>query len=279
MKNALRNLIYCALSFITTSAVAQNLDETFRFGKEQFALGNYKAASLAFERVRYFGRGLYLTSTLDHLARIEAKYGRLEHAISLYGQASLSAETVNEQAWFTLRKCALLIQSGNPQFAKIELLGIPDGVEDSLFRYQNFLLGVEAFSVYEFEQSRTSFKAAVSHDTIKARLKIDSLFDALAGIRHPNPRTARLLSMIIPGAGQFYAGDIKNGINSFLLTGAFIALGITVALNYSILDGIASAVPWFQRYYMGGYQRAENIARNRLRQKQDAVYQQVLKLF
>jgi hypothetical protein len=30
---------------------------------------------------------------------------------------------------------------------------------------------------------------------------------------------------------------------------------------------------------MGGYQRAENIARNRLRQKQDAVYQQVLKLF
>ena len=275
----MRNLFICGLSILVASVAAQNLEETYRFGKEQFLLGNNKASALAFERVRYFGKGEFLTSTLDHLAQIEFENGNIDNAISLFGQAALSSEIENEIAWFTLRKCALLLKSGSPEFAKIELLGIPDQVEDTLLRYRNFLLGVEAFSVHDFELSRIGFIAAIHQDSLKTKSIIDSLFNVLAGIKHPNPRTARILSMIIPGAGQFYAGDIKNGINSFLLTGIFITIGITVAINYSILDGIASAVPWFQRYYMGGYQRAEIIARERLLQKQDAIYQQVLKLY
>ena len=98
-------------------------------------------------------------------------------------------------------------------------------------------------------------------------------------IKNPKPKTAKILSMIVPGSGQFYAGDIKNGINSLLLTGGFIYLGVHAALNYGIINSLASASPWIQRYYLGGFKRAELIAEERLALKRDRIYQQILDVF
>ena len=36
-------------------------------------------------------------------------------------------------------------------------------------------------------------------------------------LMHPNPTFATLMSICIPGTGQIYAGDIKDGVNSILL--------------------------------------------------------------
>ncbi|NJK95024.1 MAG: hypothetical protein HC905_09040 [Bacteroidales bacterium] len=61
----------------------------------------------------------------------------------------------------------------------------------------------------------------------------------------PNPRTASILSLCFPGLGQFYAGDIKNGINSLLLTTALVSLGVKISLEQSIWDGIFLLCPGF----------------------------------
>ncbi len=74
-----------------------------------------------------------------------------------------------------------------------------------------------------------------------------------------NPKTARVLSMILPGAGQFYAGDIKNGLNSLLLNALLGFWFVTTGLAYTFVDAAATVTPWLFRYYGGGIRRAGEI--------------------
>ena len=246
---------------------------------EQYALSNFQTSSLAFERVLYFGDGKYALQSLDHLANIRLQQKDVEGAIQYYHQASVRANEYNEKSWFTLRKCAGLLALQKTQIALIDLYDLNDNLPDSSLHYKYFLLGIAHFSTLEFPESRNAFTKAIPVHEKKRIAQIDSLFDVLMKIKNPKPKTAKILSMILPGAGQFYAGDIKNGINSLLLTGGFLYLGIHSALNYGIINSLASASPWIQRYYLGGFKRAELIAEERLALKRDRIYQQVLNVF
>lgn len=258
---------------------AQDLDATFQLGLEQMKMKHYNAASLAFERVLYFGQGKYQTQTLGYLGDMAMSQNKTSQAISYYGRASVAAETLPTKYYYTLRKCSGLLQAKESKLALIELLSVPENIPDSIILYKNFLLGISWFNELDFEESRISFKEALPAHEINKKNSIDSLFVALAAIKHPKPKTAKTLSVIFPGAGQFYAGDIKNGINSLLLTGGFMVLGIHTAIRYTLVDAFGSVLPWFQRYYMGGYKRAERIATERLREKQNAIFLGVIQNF
>ena len=111
----------------------------------------------------------------------------------------------------------------------------------------------------------------------ESKTKIEQLFIKNEKINRLNPRTARILSMIIPGLGQFYAGDIKNGTNSIILTLGIATWGIVTAVkSTSPFDVLVTAAPWFQRYYMGGYKKAEQIAINEKKKRRSKVYNQIL---
>jgi tetratricopeptide (TPR) repeat protein len=267
------------LSLFSFTATAQNLEETYRFGLEQYALSNYEVASLAFERVLYFGEGHYSISSLDHLARIQLARGEQENAVKYYHQAAVMSDDYAEISWFTLRKCAGLLALHQTQLALIDLYGVSDNLPDSTLHYKYFLLGVAHFSTLNFEESHLAFKQALPTSEVVKQNQLDSLFHVVNHMRHPNPKTAKILSIILPGAGQFYAGDVKNGINSLLLTGGFLFLAINTAVNYGIVHSMASVFPWFQRYYLGGYARAGRIAEDRLAEKRDRIYQGILNVY
>jgi len=267
------------LSFNANGTFAQNLDETYQFGLEQYALSNFETASLAFERVLYFGDGKYAVITLDHLARIRLSKGDIEGASKFYHRASVTSNDFAEKSYYTLRKCSGLLALRKTKLAMIDLFDISDELPDSSLKYKYFLLGVAYYSELEFNESRLAFKSALPESDVNKRNQIDSLFNVVQNIKHPNPKTAKILSIFLPGAGQFYAGDVKNGINSLLLTGGFLFLGINTAVNYGLLNSFVSVFPWFQRYYMGGYQRAGRIAEDRFREKQDAVFQSIIDVY
>lgn len=267
------------LSFNIQGTFAQNLDETYQFGLEQFALSNYETASLAFERVLYFGEGKYAVNTLDHLARIRLAKGDVEGASLFYHRASVTSNDFAEKSYYTLRKCSGLLAMQKTKLAMIDLFDISDELPDSTVKYKYFLLGVAYYSELNFNESRLAFKSAIPETEVIKRNQIDSMFNVVQHIKHPNPKTAKILSIFFPGAGQFYAGDVKNGINSLLLTGGFLFLGINTVINYGLFNSFVSVFPWFQRYYMGGYHRAERIAEKRLREKQDAVFQSIIDIY
>jgi hypothetical protein len=238
-------------------------------------LGNRSAAIQQLERVIFFGEGKYDAKAFELLGQVHLQNSSFTEAADAFNQSATLAESDSAHNQLKLFQASALIRAGNPQLASIELLGMQVPQGDSAFLKQQFLLGITQFTAGNFGESRASFRNAAA-DT-NAKIRIDSLFDELSRIKHPNAKTARLLSIVFPGAGQFYAGDVKNGINSMLLTGGFVALGYFVATRYSLLDATVAVIPWIQRYYMGGFKRAGLIAEERLKEKQDKIYRRVLK--
>jgi hypothetical protein len=129
------------------------------------------------------------------------------------------------------------------------------------------------FSQGEYQKSKALFKE-VSPDTSV----VNELFIKNAKIDKLKPKTAKILSIIIPGLGQFYAGDVKNGLNSFILSGGLMFLGVRSAINNSVLDAALSIMPWYQRYYTGGYNKAEAIAEAKIKERRFKVFNELLEV-
>jgi len=83
------------------------------------------------------------------------------------------------------------------------------------------------------------------------------------------PKVAGVLSIVIPGSGQLYAGDYKNAVNSFLLVAVFAAIGTDMFIRYAWYDSLISVFPWFLRYYTGGYKNAMKIAEQKRTEKRN----------
>lgn len=272
-------LLFTASFLLNWMVSAQDLEQTYQSGKTNFALGNYQAASLELERVIFFGEGKYDAEVFELLGKIHQIEGDYDRSASFFSQASDYANLPEDFLRNKIAQASSLILANKVVLAKIELLGLSDNIPDSIQVKQYFLLGVSEFSSGAFEDSRKAFKKAISINNPERESRIDSLFEALSKIKHPNPKIARTLSLILPGTGQFYAGDLKNGLNSLLLTGGFITVGFIVAVNYSLLDSFVSVIPWIQRYYIGGFKRAGTIAENRMLEKQNEIYLKILSCF
>ncbi len=61
-----------------------------------------------------------------------------------------------------------------------------------------------------------------------------------------------LLSMFVPGLGQFAYGDYADALNSFIINAGFATLFIYIQQTLSLTDAVLSVAPWFGRYYVGG---------------------------
>ena len=129
--------------------------------------------------------------------------------------------------------------------------------------------------IHELDAEKYFEQAVPSNDSL-SRKNLHALFNENEKLKHKNPKAAKVLSMIIPGAGQLYAGDVKNGLNSLLLTGGFFLLFINTSIAYTFVDALVAVGPWYYRYYLGGYQRAETITINRVEMKRARIYRKML---
>ena len=82
--------------------------------------------------------------------------------------------------------------------------------------------------------------------------------------------------MVLPGAGQFYAGDYKNGINSLLINALLGYWLISAGISFTFLDAAATVSPWLFRYYAGGMRRAGEILEKKKEEGLRKVFGKVL---
>jgi hypothetical protein len=108
-------------------------------------------------------------------------------------------------------------------------------------------------------------------------MQISEYFD-LKKLHRPSPKIAYWMSVVIPGSGQLYAGDIKNGMNSFVLSIGLAILTYNIAVSKSILDALITAFPWWQRYHIGGYNAAKRIAINKRQENRADVFKLIYKI-
>lgn len=94
-----------------------------------------------------------------------------------------------------------------------------------------------------------------------------------------NPRTALVMSLMLPGAGQLYANAYGEAINSFAVNGFFITISVFTGLTYTLADGMLTGYMTVPRYYLGGARKAGELARKRNKQKAKALFEKHRKFF
>jgi hypothetical protein len=104
---------------------------------------------------------------------------------------------------------------------------------------------------------------------------IDSVFRLAKKTHYYSPKKAKTLSAILPGLGHLYIKDYKNAANSFVLNTGLLSLSIYTTVNYGWFEGLVLILPWWQKYYVGGFERAAILAKKRNEQQRNRFMEQI----
>jgi len=104
-------------------------------------------------------------------------------------------------------------------------------------------------------------KASDEFHKIPGQFELDSLCRAADNAQY-SERLAKILSVFLPGAGQFYTGNYMNGIISLAWNIFSGYLTINSFAEDRVFDGIVTANLLWLRFYIGGIQNSEEFAHN-----------------
>ncbi|MBN2349381.1 MAG: tetratricopeptide repeat protein [Bacteroidales bacterium] len=250
------------------------LQNAIDFADQSTLSGQYELAIKEYQRVMYF------TDTINpgillKLGDCYYKAGDHNKAKSFYDRAFFLSDNPDIKSIAVFNKISALIAEKNYSYALIELYNLSDTTFQSYTDEINLLFAICYFGLEDFDKSKNHFIRVVE-DSPSTVAKIDSLFTIRKLYMKPNPNRASTLSLILPGIGQFYGGNIKEGLNSFILTESLLALGVYIAYKYTFLDAAFSILPWYQRYYLGGMDKAKELADYKRQQKRGDMYKQIL---
>ena len=242
----------------------------------QFDGEQYDFAANYYQRVLFFDSEKKYSDSYLFLADCFFKKNDFVKAAEYYDVAynTIQNDSLKKEIVFRKTSCLLILQ--NYDQAKEELLKLPDSLSTSIKQKKFFYAGVCYFGTEEYDKSENYFKNCIDTSNKKTLSLLNEQFVKVKRIHRLHPKVAKILSVLLPGAGQFYCGDIKNGLNSLLLNSAFVILFMVTAQNYSLFDAFISVFPWFERYYIGGVQHADKIALEKRKLKKQIIYQRII---
>lgn len=262
---------------LTTLLSAQDFKETIKFADSQFSLGNYQLAVKEYQRALFFGKNDssdYLYKKIAHAFFKNQKFDQANYFYDLSYKTATN-DSLKKELIFNKTQCYMLL--GDFQKSIYELTGLGNDLSEYFRNKRDFYFAITYFGLEDFEQSKIYF-ISLTNKKPEAKQEIEKIFKSKKNLYRPNPKTAKTLSMIVPGSGQLYAGDIKNSINSIVLIGGIAILGLRVYNEYSLFDTFMSVFPWFTRYYQGGYNKAFDIAVKKRAIRRNKTYKQILKV-
>lgn len=266
--------ILASLFLLAQVSTAQTVSQTRAFADSLYNCGRLDDALALYQRTAFFNRPSVDPTVLCRIADCFIAQGNLERALEYYDHSYFahSSDSLRKEVLF--RKAGCYLHSRNYQFALMELLNLDDSLSQRFDRKRNFYLGMVWFGLEDFQKSGNYFAAAAPDSA--AQQQIRDIFGNTRQFYKPRPKLASWLSILLPGAGQIYSGEVWPGINSLLLTGSFVGLGLYIVSVTSPIDALFTALPWFQRYYQGGFQRAADFAKNKRALNRSRIFEEVL---
>lgn len=263
--------------FIVSPSFSQNTDSIVTFSDQQFERGNYELAANEYNRALFFGNS-YPDAICLKIASCYINLNKPELSALFFDRAYFSASSDSIKTEAILGKSFSLILDKQFMLALSELLNLDSAKISEQNIRLNFLKGIAHFGLNEDKLAEIDFKKCIVISSKNGYLNdIEKEFDMIERTeKRYNPHTAWLLSLIVPGSGQAYAGEYKDAANSAVLLGGLIYLATTFAVKYSALEAIVIILPWFQRYYMGGANKAERLTLENQERKRNDSYQRIL---
>ena len=239
-------------------------DPAVDLGDYFFALENYDAAITEYKRFLFFN------SDHPRSGEVQFKIGLAYRAQEWWAEAveamiaAIELTTATElQAEMRVELAVTLIASGAYDLALIELIKVDMQSQSARLRQRaRFLRGIAYLYQFKWEQARSVFLAYFDAipSAAGAAAEIDTFFAEALNLPQKSEKAARLLSTLLPGLGQTYAGDWKNGLNALLLNGLLGYVTLDAAIDRDYDDALLSFFFLFYRYYGGNRYRAAEAA-------------------
>jgi hypothetical protein len=260
---------------LTQPLAAQTATETLEFARQQVQNGQYQSALKAYQRVLFFARNQYGTECYAQLAELHARLGDMQRSANYYDLLYQSARNDSIAYAALFGKTGLLILQKEYKKALLELLTLPDDLGEPWQSRRYLYEGAAHFGARQFSEARNALFLLVPYGDPR-RPELERWFEKAEKTARKNPKTARNLSIVLPGAGQLYAGDVKNGVNSLLLNSGLALWFVAMWDAYSFTDAGFTVIPWLFRYYAGGFQRAGRILEQRKEEKLKQYFRSML---
>ena len=256
-------LIAVTLLFFAVVTVSAS-DPALNLGDCLFALGDYDAAITEYKRFLFFDADHPQAGDVQFKIGLayRAQEWWVEAVEAMVAAVQLTTET-ELQAERRVELAVTLIASGTYDLALVELIKVDMQSQSARLRQRaRFLRGIAYLYQFKWEQAQSVFQAYFDEtpNAAEAATEIDALFSDAVNLSQKSEKTARLLSTFLPGLGQTYAGDWKNGVNALLLNGVLGYVTLDAAIERDYDDAILSFFFLFHRYYSGNRYRAAEAA-------------------
>ncbi|MFW5821416.1 MAG: tetratricopeptide repeat protein [Bacteroidota bacterium] len=232
--------------------------------------------------IKEYQRYLFYTGSedIDVLQKLASGLFQLEYydlALQYYEQIYYLSDNPNVKFRSRLKEINYHIDQKKYNEALVVLYTVRSDYYDRYPEIINFLFALCHYGLEEFERSEEYFLNIVGSDSIAAQ-EIKDIFSDKKKFNKPNPKTISILSLFIPGLGQIISGNIKEGLNSFILVEGIGVLAVYVGFKYSIVDAVFSLLPWYQRYLLGGSNKAEKIAIRKRAENRNESFIEILEV-
>ena len=254
---------------------AQNATQCLAIAEDLHAIGDYNEAIRMYRRVLFFDEALAATSYF-HIGESYLSTQQFEQARYFFdlAQQSERSDSVKHEIWF--RTVASYILEGKVLYAQNQLLAYSLTGNTYFDHKYHFYQGIVFFKQQDLGAAEAHFSHLFTADQIS---ELENLIQQGQKIVHKNPMVAMVLSALLPGAGQAYAGEWVDAANSFFINALTTTLYVYVLSEYAIVDAVLAVLPWWHRYYVGGFTNARDMVKDKRADKLDAVLTDVLLLY
>lgn len=261
------------LFFCSFSVTAE--EYPLSLGKHLFAQGNYDAAITEYKRFLFFHpEDARVGEVYHNIGLAYRAQGLWTEAITSLRTATHHATDDESKSEYRLDLAVTLIATQDYDLARLELIRVTMRTPSALlYRRALFLRGVASIYQFRWNEAREVLKDWITDE------RLDALFDEAVNTPRKSIRIARILSTILPGAGQVYAGSWRGGVNALLLNSALGFLTVDAALDRHYTDALLWGGLVFWRYYRGNTfragQAAEQFNERRIQQAAEAILQRL----
>lgn len=220
------------------------------------AIGAWNEAITEYERYVFFHPDSPSVTVLRAIADLYGKQGNFRKAVETLDRALLLSLDDSLRDEIRIEAAAFNVAAGDYQTAELELIRIgaftlsPE-IRDRSNRY---LCLVYCMSMDWAKLKKLLDESALFEAT--RRVLIVSLIANNEARHRVSPAAAQWMSTVLPGLGQVYAHDVRNGCNALAISFATGYLTVHSVMNGYFQEAILTDVTLFWRYYSGNRWRA-----------------------
>jgi tetratricopeptide (TPR) repeat protein len=250
------------------AAGAASLDPALALGESFQRSGAFEQAVTEYKRFLFFHpRDSRAGEVRSRLGFCLMAQGRTQEGLATLRLAAAEEQGLDRR----LDVVRALLESGRHAEAELELLRLQafGGEADSIAFYLG-LLRIEQGRWSEAEEAlRQAFPEADSQS-------LSALLAEARKRKGKSPRAARLLSALLPGAGQAYAGDVPDALNALAVNGGVAVLAAAAAVNRYYPEAVLLVLFPLRRYYTGNIGNAGRLAERRNAEAEEDYRRRVL---